>query len=50
MFGLGNNDDEERFWNFVMFKMWATDEELDAIAPVFVIIGLLALLAWWIFG
>ena len=38
MFGLGNNDEEERFWNFIMFKMPLTDEEIGEATPYFIII------------
>jgi hypothetical protein len=50
MYGMGNNEDDERFWNFVMFKFYGTDKELDEVAPVFGIILLLCIiggLIWW---
>lgn len=45
MFGMGNNDDDERFWNLMMFKTYATDKEMEEAAPVIIaIIAILALL------
>ena len=41
MFGLGNNDDEERFWNFTMFHFWGTDKEFEEAGPI--MIGLLVI-------
>lgn len=38
MFGLGNNDDEEKFWNLVTIGFYGTDEELSGVAPFIVII------------
>jgi len=26
--------DDERFKNFLLFKVWATDKEMDEIAPI----------------
>jgi len=34
MFGLGDNDNEERMWNFVLFKFYATDEEMSNLSPI----------------
>lgn len=31
MFGLGNNDEEQRFWNFILFKIPMTDEEIESV-------------------
>jgi hypothetical protein len=50
MFGMGNNDDDERFWNFVMFKFYGTDKEFEEAAPILGIVILLAIvgcLIWW---
>jgi len=34
MFGLGDDsEDDQKFWNLVMFKVYATDEELIDAAP-----------------
>jgi len=34
MFGMGNgSEDNERFWNLVMFKVYATDKEIGEIFP-----------------
>lgn len=33
MFGLGKNDDEQRMWNMVLFKMPLTDKEIQDAAP-----------------
>ncbi len=48
---MGNNDDEQRFWNFVMFKFYGTDKEFEESAPIIGIIILLAIaggLIWWL--
>jgi hypothetical protein len=48
MFGMGNNDDEERFWNFILFKFYGTDKEFEGSAPWIligvVVVGILALI------
>ena len=33
MFGLGNNEDEERLWNFVIFKIPMSDKEIEEASP-----------------
>lgn len=38
MFGLGDNDDEERMWNFLMFKFYATDEEMESGSPIILLL------------
>lgn len=51
MFGMGKGDDDkERFWNLVMFKIWATDKELEDMMPIAVVIILLAIGAVLLFG
>lgn len=35
---MQNNDDEERLWNFVIFKFYGTNKELDESSPKFVYI------------
>lgn len=51
MFGLGNDDDEERMWNFIIFKYYGTDDELNEVMPALGIIILLTIiggLIWFI--
>lgn len=40
MFGLGNgNKDDERFWNLMLWNIYATDKECEKIMPyVFAIV------------
>lgn len=34
MFGLGdNNEEDQKFWNLLMFKVYASDKELESYAP-----------------
>jgi hypothetical protein len=41
MFGLGNGSkDDERFWNLLMFKVYATDEEILEMSP-YVLVGVI---------
>lgn len=52
MFGMGNNDDEERFWNLMLLKIYATDKEIEEMAPAFgvlFVIILIALVAYYFF-
>jgi hypothetical protein len=44
MFGLGNNDDEERFWNFMMFRFYGTDKELEKSSPVIIILAVITII------
>ncbi len=53
MFGLGNNKDEERMWNFILFKVPMTDKEMEEgvswpLAIIF-LLGIVALLGWALF-
>ena len=44
MFGLGKNDDEERFFNFVLFNFYGTDEEASKAAPWLAVIFIIAII------
>jgi len=44
MFGLGNDDNDERFWNLLMFKVFATDGEMKKGAPVLIVLAVLIIL------
>lgn len=35
-----SKEDDERFWNLIIYKMWATDAEMAEILPVLGVIGL----------
>jgi hypothetical protein len=41
MFGMGDNDEEQRFWNLIMFKIPLTDEEMEDTAPAIVVLFLI---------
>jgi len=50
MFGMGNNDEEERFWNFALMNIYATDKEIEEMSPAIIIvlgIILISLLIGW---
>lgn len=54
MFGLsGNNEDDQRFWNMIIFKVPVSDKELEdsspAILTIFAVIVIGGLL-WWAFS
>jgi hypothetical protein len=39
MFGLGgNNEDDQRLWNLLIFKVPMSDKELENVSPIFLII------------
>ena len=39
MFGLGgNNEDDQRLWNLLIFKVPMSDKELENASPIFLII------------
>lgn len=49
---MSKKEDDERIWNFVMFKFYGTDKELEDAAPgvaitLLVIVG--GLLRWALF-
>lgn len=51
MLGFGDNDDDQRMWNFLVFNFYGTDKELDEAGPVFVIIMIIVIiigLIWWL--
>lgn len=53
MFGMGNNDDDQRFWNLVVFKVYATDKEMEEIIPLILGIGLVVgiiIFLFWLFS
>ena len=53
MFGLGNNDDEERMWNFITFGFWGTDKELKSISPflaIMLVVAVIVIVGFVIFG
>lgn len=49
MFGLGNNDEEQRTWNFILFKMPLTDKELEEAGPTIIITTIAAIIIIIIF-
>lgn len=52
MLGMGNNDDEQRFWNLCVFKIYATDKEIEEMTPVLGVILAIILIglgAYWLF-
>lgn len=38
MFGLGDNDEDERFWNLILFHVYATDDEIGDMLPAMAIL------------
>lgn len=53
---FGNSEDDERMRNFLIFKFWGTDKELEEAGPFFgcifaamLIIGGLFALGYWLF-
>lgn len=53
MFGFGGDDkDDQRFWNMIVFKMYATDDEVEEMVPVILgvlgVVGVIALIVWGI--
>lgn len=46
MFGLGNNEDEEKMWNFMLFKFYGTDKELEEYVPTIIITIILIIIFW----
>lgn len=48
MFGLGNNDNEERLWNLLVCKIYATDKEIENMAP-FIAVALVIMLVMVVF-
>lgn len=47
---FGDNKDEERMWNFMLFKIPATNKEIEEGAPialkVIAVAGIVALVVW----
>ena len=33
MFGLGKNDEDQKFWNLVVLGFWGTDKEFENASP-----------------
>ena len=54
MFGLGGDDeDDQRLWNMIMFEVPMSDKELEDSSPVFLIIFaviIVGCLLWWAFS
>lgn len=44
MFGLGDNDDEQRFWNYTLFKVPLTDKELEEASPFMTVVIIIAII------
>ena len=38
----------ERWYNFLVCKMWATDEEIEEMAPVFFVIGIVLVVGFFV--
>jgi hypothetical protein len=36
-----NSDENEKMWNFLKFRIWTTNKELDEMSPLFSIVALL---------
>ena len=49
---MSKKEDEERFFNFLVYKIWATDKEMEEAAPTLIVIYLLILAGfgiWYFF-
>lgn len=47
------DDEDQKFWNFMIFKIYATDKEMDEMMPVLGVIAIVCLIGiglWAIFG
>lgn len=52
MFGLGDNDDDERMWNFLLFSFYGTDKEFEESSPTILIVMILiiiGIIVYWAF-
>lgn len=48
-----SREDDERFWNLVVFKVYATDKELEEMAPALLVVILIAavvVFGFWLFS
>jgi hypothetical protein len=46
MFGLGgDNEDNQKFWNMILFKVYMSDKEIKDSSPLFVVILILLIIA-----
>ncbi len=44
-----NRDEEsQKLWNLLVFKVYATDKEMDEMFPVLVGIGAIGLVVWFL--
>lgn len=54
MFGLGgNNEDDQRIWNMILFKIPMSDKELEDSSPsliIILIIIVIGILLWFGFS
>ena len=51
MFGLGDNEDDKRLWNFMLFNNYSTDEEMEKSLPAMVVVILIIIVGaaiWWL--
>lgn len=39
-----NDEDDERFWNFMIYKVWATDKEMEEMDPMYYGIAIIIIL------
>ena len=46
MFGFGDNEDEEKLWNFMLFKFYGTDKDLKEAMPTILITTIFVILFW----
>lgn len=48
MFGLGKNDDEQRLWNLILFKVPLTDKEIEDASPILGVVLVIVIIAMFV--
>jgi len=46
MFGLGDNEEDEKMWNFMLFKFYGTDKEMEELYPTIAITTIIIVILW----
>ena len=44
-----SKDDDERFWNFIIYRFYGTDKELEEALPILGVIALIAIIGLGLF-
>lgn len=48
-FGKKGDDDDQRFWNLIMFNFYGTDEEFENASPIIIVIVIIIIILFFIF-